>query len=99
MNNNLYNIVIEMDTRCGNDNLRKTSSRICPKRLVNKSPSPCPSHLHSPTQADRRVVRVCMPSLEITLAASFLVGRGRHRYKIHERLFEEISFGDQKLTQ
>ena len=88
-----------MEARCCKDNLQQISSRIYPKRLVDKSPSPCPSHLHSPTQADRRVVPVCMPSLEITLAASFLVGRGRHRYKIHERLFEEISFGDQKLTQ
>ena len=40
-----------------------------------------------------------MRSLEITLAASFLGGPGRHGYSIQETLFEEISFGRPKTNQ
>ena len=87
-----------METRCCKDNLPKISSRIFPKRLFDKSPSPCPPHSHGLTRADRRVVRVCLCSLEITPATSFLVGRGRHRYKVHEMLFAEISFGRLKIN-
>ena len=87
-----------METRCCKDNLPKISSRICPKRLADKGPSPFPCRSHGPTQADRRVVRVGMRSLEIILAASFLVGRGRPGYKMQETLFAEISFGRPKIN-
>ena len=88
-----------METRCCNDNLLKIQSRICAKGLVNKSPSPCPRYSHSPTPAEKQVLRVRMRSLEITLATSFLGGRGRHGYSTHETLFEEISFGRPKSNQ
>ena len=39
---------------------------------------------------------MCMHSLAITLAASFLRGRGAHGYSIHETLLQEISLGRPK---
>ena len=96
-NNDVANIVIDMERRCRNDNMPKIRSRICAVRLVNKSPGPCPPYSHSPAPADKRVVRVCWRSPEITLAASFQGGRGRHGYSIHETSFEEMWFGRQKI--
>ena len=39
---------------------------------------------------------MCMHSLAITLEVSFLRGRGRHGYSMHETLLQEISFGRPK---
>ena len=88
-----------METRCCNDNLPEIQSRICAKRLVSKIPSPCAPYSRSPSSPEKRVLRMCIRSLEITLVASFLGARGRHGHNIHEKLFEEISFGRPKSNQ
>jgi len=40
-----------------------------------------------------------MHSIEVAILVSVLGGCGRHGYKTHEMLFEEISFGRPKSNQ